>query len=170
MIYANDGGEIGGWTINDARLYSNQNTSTSGYVGICSGNNNAMNANRAFYAGATTYYGNNAKFYVTNEGYLYAKDAYIEGTIHATDGEFTGTIHATGGQIDGNVTINGCLNLGHNYTGTNTSLTITQNGKLTCTGVDVTGTITATSGNIDALTAKKLLIKNVEGKKPLLIT
>ena len=88
-------GTIGGWTINEHSL-----TSNSGDTGM--GDSTLTNA---FWAGKV----NNAiQFYVTHAGYLYAKNAHIEGEITATSGTFTGTVNASGGAI-GVFTINNAL-------------------------------------------------------------
>ena len=119
-------GEIGGWTIDGNKLYSpwvwTGDATTGSFVkrgtgiGATSGGDDP-----AFYAGfgssyANDEYGKNpwghtknpthekswkeyTKFYVTNNGFLYAKDAEIEGKITATRGNFSDSVTIGGSLI-----------------------------------------------------------------------
>ena len=78
-----DDGSIGGWEITEDSIY----TTKSGL--------SSNDAKYAFWAGETNdnngLSGNsNAQCYVTHDGYLYAKDAYIEGHIKATSLDLSG--------------------------------------------------------------------------------
>lgn len=76
---------------------TNNFTVVAGITGAGGNNGSAIR----IWAGATEENRGNAPFRVTQDGKLYARDAYIEGTVYATSGEFTGKIHATGGEFDG---------------------------------------------------------------------
>ena len=62
------------------------------------------------WAGTTEENRANAPFSVTQNGKLYAEDAYIRGTIYATDGVFTGTVQASDGHIGSFQITDGYLN------------------------------------------------------------
>ena len=96
-VYAS-GGTIGGWNIGKASLLgSTAIYSTVGNYEIgmqASSNEN----NVAFYVKHKTA---GDKFYIKNNGTLYASNAEIHGTVYATSGSFTGSIYASGGTIGG---------------------------------------------------------------------
>lgn len=74
------------------------------------------------WAGTTEENRANAPFSVTQNGKLYAENAYIRGTIYATDGVFAGTVQAsdgyigsfqiTDGYLNGSFSNNGAIRLG----------------------------------------------------------
>lgn len=83
-------GTIGGATINSARFYGGGGSS---YTGMCfATGSGVLNNTYAFYAGATSSTGNNAKFLVLKDGTLYATAAHITGEITATSGTI-GNVH-----------------------------------------------------------------------------
>lgn len=101
-----DGGSIGSLDINENSLYGTYyiaanpdapNTKVARYTGIRF--DNSSDNNIAFFAGSPKTVGTDAPFYVTNNGYLHATGAYIQGEIHATDGSFTGIVNAEEGKI-----------------------------------------------------------------------
>lgn len=81
-------GKVGDWEISGGKLLS---TNTNGHVtGLAT---STWPGDPAFYAGGPDPWSdsdwvNKVPFYVTNEGYLKATNARIEGTIKATSGEF----------------------------------------------------------------------------------
>ncbi len=98
-------------------------------------------------------------FYVDHKGYLYAKDAYIEGEVHATSGKFSGTITAgSGSQIGGWTITSSSIYAGSTYlynTGklqSGTKFTVDTDGTLTATGATVSGKLTASEGSIGGWT------------------
>lgn len=79
-----DDGKIGGWNIENSRLYDINNPSAE--AGI-----NQYGYGAAFYAGANNdVSGNNACFRVFHDGRLYANSADIQGKITADDGKIGG--------------------------------------------------------------------------------
>lgn len=81
---------------------TNNFTVVAGITGAGGNNGSAIR----IWAGATEENRGNAPFRVTQDGKLYARDAYIEGTVHATSGSFTGTIYATDGEFNGTISSN----------------------------------------------------------------
>lgn len=149
-------GTIGGWTIGEHSIHIGENSNTT-YIGDT--NNSA-----AFSAG-------NGAFYVQHSGFLYAKNASIEGSVTATSG-IIGGCNIEGGNlkvdsahiisIDANKinagTISVALNLsaatitGGSITGTtinngNGTFYVDNNGSLIATSATIIGTVTATSGS-----------------------
>lgn len=81
---------------------TNNFTVVAGITGAGGNNGSAIR----IWAGATEEKRGDAPFRVTQDGKLYARDAYIEGTVYATSGSFTGTIYATDGEFNGTISSN----------------------------------------------------------------
>ena len=81
---------------------TNNFTVVAGITGAGGNNGSAIR----IWAGATEEKRGDAPFKVTQDGKLYARDAYIEGTVYATSGSFTGTIYATDGEFNGTISSN----------------------------------------------------------------
>jgi hypothetical protein len=152
-------GSIGTWTIDDDGISS---IDVGGeYSGLY---HSDANAGRAFFAGATSQSGAAAKFYVQNDGALYAESATITGAVTATSGSFTGSITANSGSIGGwavdSTKIYNALAVspfisgmqgsststgvaffagGTTSTGTSAAFTVTNAGSVTATNLEVTG-------------------------------
>lgn len=101
-IYAK-GGTIGGWIIGRTQIHDDSALRDKGHKDCIVGLNK-YRIGPAFYAGATTADGSDAKFKVYHDGRLFATEANITGTVNATNGSFTGTVNASLGTI-GNWTI-----------------------------------------------------------------
>lgn len=80
---------------------TNNFTVVAGITGAGGNNGSAIR----IWAGATEENRGNAPFRVTQDGRLYATDAYIEGTIYATSGSFTGEVYATSGTFKGSILV-----------------------------------------------------------------
>jgi hypothetical protein len=178
-ITANSG-SIGTWTIDDDGISS---IDVGGeYSGLY---HSDANAGKAFFAGATSQSGTAAKFYVQNDGVLYAESATITGAVTATSGSFTGTISASAGQIGGwAIGSDRITNLGAtkyagiidtaldtdlaffagatSSSGASAFYSVTNAGALTATNATISGSVTATSGAIGGwlLTSTSLTSSN----------
>lgn len=119
--------KIGGFTITSTRLYSKLAENTPTYIGL------KTDGTKAFFAGATDEAGNNASYYVTHDGALYATSATIKGSI--TSGS---TI--TGSSING-----GSLNIGK------VSISSSNVGKIAYNDDYTTAFIQLATGNISIL-------------------
>lgn len=156
-IYANKGqiggtARQGGWTIELNRLYSGSgnnhvelNSDTSKSFAIWAGRNEGGSTYTTDSQGIGSIT-NPAPFVVTRDGFLYARNARIEGNITAK------TLTAnTSGSIAGWTISNNSLSkgdVGMASSGTNTfwagdNFSVTRSGKLTCKNADVTGKVTA---------------------------
>lgn len=190
-ITAKDG-KIGGWTIDEDKIFrpsawDSDGISVWGTGAAANGSDN----NPAFYAGFGGNKGdpwahsqnkdsdgniidgpwqNHTKFYVTNAGFLRAKDAEIDGTITAANGSVANwTI--TGNRIEKDNTSSGgyrtgmqCTGTAAFYAGTNTSaggsiasesasnFYVTHDGYLYCSNAKIKGNIVATEGYIGGWT------------------
>jgi len=173
-------GSIGTWTIDDDGISS---IDVGGeYSGLY---HSDANAGRAFFAGATSQSGTAAKFYVQNDGALYAESATITGAVTATSGSFTGTISASAGQIGGwAIGSDRITNLGAtkyagiidtaldtdlaffagatSSSGASAFYSVTNAGALTATNATISGSVTATVGAIGgwSLTSTSLTSSN----------
>ena len=108
-----ESGKIGNWTLQDGLLYSSNDSYASGMASSLG----HSGGDAAIWCGMTSYptpwhaYANGAtwtdycNFYVTNAGYLYAKNAYVEGEIHASNGSFSGTVNASAGYFASGVKV-----------------------------------------------------------------
>lgn len=159
------GGKIGGWNIASDFLY-NYSTVTTGIAStqygfrLCVG---TSQTNLIIRAGSRSYDGTNYgswenKFYVRNDGYMFASAGSIASwTINTTSfsrgtwGEENGTLlHATGistaKSIGGSDSISGwTITSGANFG-------VTKTGAVYCSDLHATGEITATSGYIGTTT------------------
>lgn len=157
------GGKIGGWNIASDFLY-NYSTVTTGTAStqygfrLCVG---TSQTNQIIRAGSRSYDGTNYgswenKFYVRNDGYMYATSGNIGGWGINTD---NGLIHGTIGNADsvflipkgstGAKAIGGSASTVTGWTITSgTNFGVTKTGTLYCSDVHATGEITATSGHI----------------------
>jgi hypothetical protein len=178
-ITANSGA-IGTWTISSDAISS---IDVGGdYSGLY---HSDANDGRAFFAGATSQSGAAAKFYVQNDGALYAESATITGAVTATSGSFTGTISASAGQIGGwAIGSDRITNLGAtkyagiidtaaddglaffagatSSSGASALYSVTNAGALTATNATISGSVTATDGAIGGwlLTSNSLTSSN----------
>lgn len=134
---------------------------TAGMTGNTSGDSSIR-----FWAGSSFEGRGSAPYRVTQGGKLYATGVDISGKITATSGSFTGSITAESGKIGGwnitktyidSVSGNGRLYIASNddsasnyiqATGSDgvVRFSLSKNGVLTATGVNITGAITGTSG------------------------
>lgn len=82
-VIANEGGEIGGWTIDANKIYMLDSgmSSSADYYAFWAGETNGKNG-----LSSTS----NAKFSVSHDGKLKATDAHIEGKIITSSGELAG--------------------------------------------------------------------------------
>lgn len=97
-------GDIGGWKIGTAPLLGTTaiySTSGNYEIGMQASSNTGY---VAFYVKHKT---EGDKFYVKNDGTLFASKADITGTINATSGTFTGKIFADGGVFKGDICAEG---------------------------------------------------------------
>ena len=80
------GGTIGGMILHTYGIYSYSSSYPNSYAGLWSIGQAGYNG-PCFFAGAASSIGENAKFYVTHAGKLYAGDAEIDGSITSIDGK-----------------------------------------------------------------------------------
>lgn len=86
-----ESGKIGGWTVNDVRLYNEKTISGTTYrAGLYAPESTLTTENRAFYIMTTTNGTSDFPFAVTYGGKLTAKNAEIEGSVIASSGEIAG--------------------------------------------------------------------------------
>lgn len=156
-IYANKGqiggtARQGGWTIELNRLYSGSgnnhvelNSDTSKSFAIWAGRNEGGSTYTTDNQGVGSIT-NPAPFVVTRDGFLYAKNARIEGNITAktltanTSGSIAGWAISSNSLSKGDV---GMASSGTNAFWAGDNFSVTRAGKLTCNNADVTGKVTA---------------------------
>ena len=174
-IFANSG-KIGGWTIDSVKLYTPSVWGLSGFekygTGIAA---TGWNDDPAFYAGFGGNKGNpwahnanldsngniingswenHTNFYVTNAGFLKAKNADISGTITAQKGKIADYVISGAQLIGNNVGLSGTSGQGWAFwAGSNDSgsapFRVGHDGSLLATKADIKGTITATNGSFN---------------------
>lgn len=88
-------GKIGGWTIDDYKLWSGSGNT---YVALNSSGSNDESA-YAFWAGNET--PGRANFWVKRDGTFHAEGGYMQGEIHASSGTFSGSLSAASGTFSG---------------------------------------------------------------------
>jgi len=94
------GGTIGGWTLSNSALHTENNNYYLGTTGITATIGDTTVNNIIFKAGS--------KFGVSSGGTLYAQNAIlngatVSGTINATSGTFNGTVNASSGSFTGSL-------------------------------------------------------------------
>ena len=154
-------GTIGGWNIEEDMLYIDDGETYSGMAPFSDGgfDKNGNDVGCVFFAGARSYAGDGATFYVTPSGEVHATDAYIEGgqignwsisgdTLFYSDDNETYSGMNPGGvggpDGDGAVFFAGA----HNSQGDGAVFCVDNYGKLTASDADITGNITTSSGTI----------------------
>lgn len=160
------GGKIGGWAISSADLH-NTTSVTTGTASTQYGTfiaTGTSNTSKVFLAGSRSYdgtnYGNwNYKFYVRNDGYMYAVSGSIGGWSIETNRLSYGTIGTIDGVYlipagsTGNYSIGGSENI-NNWTITSgANFGVTASGAVYCSDIHATGEIIATSGYIGNTTS-----------------
>ena len=143
------GGTIGGWTINDTKIYSGDSTTK-----YCIMQKPSSPDTIVFAAGGTssTYY-SSAPFRVTADGRLTATNATIEGKITATEGTIGGCAIT-----DGKLTIKDA-----NITGTLSASRI-SGGTLNCNSITVSN-LSASSINTGSLSGSYITQGTVYGNR-----
>lgn len=169
ILYAHSlqasGGKIGGWNIASDFLY-NYSTVTTGTAStqygfrLCVG---TSQTNQIIRAGSRSYDGTNYgswenKFYVRNDGYMYAVSGNIGGWTIGTNTLSRGTI----GTLDGvflipagstnNYSIGGSESINDWTITSGANFGVTASGAVYCSDIHATGEITATSGHIGTTT------------------
>lgn len=169
VLYAHSlqasGGKIGGWNIASDFLY-NYSTVTTGTAStqygfrLCVG---TSQTNQIIRAGSRSYDGTNYgswenKFYVRNDGYMYAVSGNIGGWTIGTNTLSRGTI----GTLDGvflipagstnNYSIGGSESINDWTITSGANFGVTASGAVYCSDIHATGEITATSGYIGTTT------------------
>lgn len=155
------GGKIGGWTISSADLH-NVTSVTAGTASTQYGTyiaTGTSNTTKAISAGSRSYDGTNYgnwdyKFYVRNDGYMYAVSGSIGGwsintnrLAYGTIGTADGVYLIPAGSTD-NYSIGGSESI-NNWTITSgANFGVTASGALYCSDIYAKGEITATSGYI----------------------
>ena len=149
-------GKIGGWNLDDTKLYSG---SGSNYISLDSG---TSGQNYVMWAGNES--PSSAPFRLTRAGALNASNVTISGDITATSGTFNGVIHASGGSFSGNISASGTIS-GGTISGANISggtisgISINGNdiasGTLSADKISG-GTINGTNVNITNLNANNI--------------
>lgn len=132
-------GSIGGFAITGSALYGGSSGSITGL--------NPYNASATIFAGSTSSAGDNAKFWVSNSGSVFATAASMSGPVLST-AVMTGTISAStanfqlsnsGSITGGNITIPA--------TGT-PKFTVDSSGNMVAQSASITGFISASSGSV----------------------
>lgn len=159
------GGKIGGWSIGTNTL-GNYTTVTSGTASTQYGvllNTGTASSTQVLCAGSRSYNGTNYgnwdyKFYVRNDGYMYAVSGSIGGWSINTNRLAYGTIGTTDGVYlipagsTDNHSIGGSESI-NNWTITSgANFGVTASGTVYCSDIHATGEITATSGHIGTTT------------------
>lgn len=138
-----EGGTVGGWTINDYKIYAGDGVS----VKTAAIQSPSSAIEWVFAAGGSKHSGyEDCPFRVNKSGKLYATGADISGAITATSGNIGGCTISGGALQIKNANIES-LSVGKLTGGTNTA-DITFNGTFTAPNAAISGKITAISGYI----------------------
>lgn len=138
-----EGGTVGGWTINDYKIYAGDGVS----VKTAAIQSPSSTIEWVFAAGGSKHSGyEDCPFRVNKSGKLYATGADISGAITATSGNIGGCTISEGALQIKNANIES-LSVGKLTGGINTA-DITFNGTFTAPNAVISGKMTATSGYI----------------------
>jgi len=155
------GGKIGGWNIGTNTL-GNYTTVTSGTASTQYGvllNTGTSSSTQVLCAGSRSYNGTNYgnwdyKFYVRNDGYMYAVSGNIGGWSIGSNTLSYGTMGAANGVFlvpagsTNSHSIGGSENINDWTITSGANFGVTASGAVYCSDIHATGEITATSGHI----------------------